>query len=229
MPQEIIVVDKSLNFAGIDPTFAALHANLKPYEFKDASGNSIGGHYSMAMAYSNLAAKGVATGTIFSLRWNDSKFLMVLLRLVMRKIDTIAYTAAAAQDFSASKVTSYSTPASGGTNIGLGGTGQKARGASMNSSLLLSTGTVQLSSGDVLTAGVNTLDAQPFGWALFFNGAVLGLPQEQIMYENRDNGKHPMIFAQQEGFVIQSPIGNAQAAGVSKYAIIMDWLEVPAF
>ena len=42
-------------------------------------------------------------------------------------------------------------------------------------------------------------------------------------------GKHPLVLAANEGLVVQTPIGNGQAAGVSKWAFTMEWAEVAAY
>jgi hypothetical protein len=108
------------------------------------------------------------------------------------------------------------------------------RSGNMKKSGLDGTGGVAwISSGDLLTTGTRTLDTQPFGYACFLNSTI-GTNGQQDLYNVRDFGEHPIVLQTSgEGMcnwiVIQTPIGNAQAAGVSKYAVQLEWAEVAQY
>lgn len=217
--------------AQIDPTHQAIRANLKPLEH--IVNGKQGGHYFMSMLYSNTVAKPAAGSDVFSLRWTDTNMLLVLKRITIQAVITTGYTAAGAQDFSIYKATGFSVSPSAGTQIIPSTASQKARSSNMAASGLGgASGVLWVSSGDLLTTGTRTLDTQPFGYCQLFNGTTVGSGQPmvaQVLYEIRDFGVHPIILSQNEGLVIQTPIGNAQAAGVSKFGITMEWAEVSAY
>lgn len=216
--------------AQVDPTFNALRANLRPTEYMTVDKVKIGGHYYLVCTWSNTAAKPAAASDVLSLRWLSSELLFLLKRFVLWSTTTTVYTASLAQDFALFKAQAFSVSPSAGTQvIPLAGS-QKARTSLMKAPLASGQGVLWVSSGDLLTAGTRTLDTQPMGYASFLNPITTpGTPQSAVLYEEREHGQHPVVLEQDEGLVLQTPIGNAQAAGVSKYAAVLEYATVPAF
>lgn len=214
--------------AQVDLTFLSGRTNLRPLEY--IVNGITGGHYQLVALYSNTAAKPAAASDVLSLRWTDSRLFLVLKRLTIFSICTTGYTAAGAQDFSLYKATGFSVAASGGTQvIPVAATGQAVRSTMKKSGLDGSSGVLWVSSGDTLTAGTRTLDTQASGYVQFANPATVGSAQQSDLFNLRDFGEHPMVLTANEGLVIQTPIGNAQAAGVSKYGFQVEWAEVAAY
>lgn len=213
----------------VDPTHAATRVNLRPLEH--STQGIQGGHYKLVALYSNTAAKPAAASDIMSLRWTDTRMFFVLKRVAMIGITTTLYTAAGTQDMALYRATGFSASPSGGTQVApVAAGGQAMRTNNMKKSGLDgSSGVLFVSSGDTLTAGTRTLDTQPLGYISYPNGAAVGSPWQYDLFEVRDFGEHPLVLGANEGIVIQTPIGNAQAAGVTKYAIIMEWAEVAQY
>lgn len=212
----------------VDPTQDASRVSIRPMEHVIAG--MIGGHYLMAATYSNTAAKPAAGSDVLSLRWTDSRFYFVLLRLSVYSLVTTAYTAAGAQDMALFVARDFSVSPSGGTQVVPLAGGQVVRSGNMKKTGLDgSSGVLFVSSGDLLTTGTRTLDTQPIGYFQYANPAAAGSPASGDLYDSRDFGEHPLILTANEGLVVQTPIGNAQAAGVSKYGFRMEWAEVGAF
>jgi hypothetical protein len=219
----------------VDQSHAAARISVRPTEHIQIGG-SIGGHYVMAFGYSNTAAKPAAASDVVSLRWADSRMLFQLMYLKVWVVCTTTYTATMCQDLALYKVINFSVAASGGTQITpSGGSAQRMRMNNMNPTLigtgvLGAGGLLWVSSGDLLTTGTRVLDTQPCGYVAWQN--PITTPNSPIfleLFETRDVKQHPITLAANEGLVIQTPIGNAQVAGVSKFTFIMGYAELPAF
>ena len=92
------------------------------------------------------------------------------------------------------------------------------------------TGLAWISSGDLLTVGTRTLDTYPVGYGAWLNAiTTINAPSALTLFDSSGPYDHPVVLGLNEGIVLQTPIGNAQAAGVSKFTVIMDWAEVPSF
>jgi len=212
----------------VDPTHDAARLSIRPLEHVIAG--MIGGHYAMVATYSNTAAKPAAGSDVFSMRWTDSRFYFVLLRLTAFNLVTTAYTAAGAQDLSLYVARDFSVSPSAGTQVIPLAGGQVVRSGNMKKTGLDgSSGVLWVSSGDLLTTGTRTLDTQPIGYFQYANPAAAGSPASGELFDSRDFSEHPLVLTANEGLVVQTPIGNAQAAGVSKYGFRMEWAEVGAF
>jgi hypothetical protein len=214
----------------IDPTFYAGRVSLKPLEYQ-AAGGVQGGHYRLATSYSSTAAKPAAGSDIFSLRWADPTKLFVLKRFLLYVATTTTYTASAVQDAALYKATGFTAAASSGTavSIAVGGKLQSSRMA-ISGIATGGTGLAWISSGDLLTVGTRTLDTYPVGYGAWLNAiTTINAPSALTLFDSSGPYDHPVVLGLNEGLVLQTPIGNGQAAGVSKFTVIMDWAEVPSF
>src|SRR5438876_8361409 len=206
--------------AQLDPTHDAIRDSTRPLEHIVAG--VMGGHYAMVATYSSTAAKPAAGSDVFSLRWTDSRFYFVLLRMTVFCIATTAYTAAGSQDLALFVARDFSVSPSGGTQVTPLAGGQVVRSGNMKKTGLDgSSGVLWVSSGDLLTTGTRTLDTQPIGYFQYANPATAGGAAVGDLFDSRDFGEHPLVVTANEGVVVQTPIGNAQAAGVSKYGFRM--------
>jgi hypothetical protein len=216
----------------VDPSHQAGRISLRPVEHQLQGGQAPGGHYTTIFGYSNTAAKPAAGSDVVSFRWADTKMLFLLKRLLVWAVTTTAYTASANQDLALLRANAFSVAASGGTQIvPAAGPAQRARISGMGPTLLGTTsGLLWASSGDLLTVGTRTLDTQGAGYFAYLNAITpINAPSFGVLYDQRNSGEHPWILGVNEGFVIQTPIGNGQAAGVTKYTFVMEHAEVPAY
>src|SRR5437867_1826010 len=99
----------------VDQTHDAARVSARPFEH--VIGGIFGGHYVMAATYSNTAAKPAAGSDVLSLRWTDTRFYFVLLRMSVFTVTTTAYTAAGAQDVALFVARDFSVSPSAGTQI----------------------------------------------------------------------------------------------------------------
>lgn len=216
----------------IDPTFLAQRTSLKPLEF-NPTGGLLGGHHSICVNFSNTAAKPAAASDVFSLRWSDTTWLFVLLKLTLTVSTTTTYTASLIQDAALYKATGFTVAASAGTQVtAVLGSNQRMRMTMSPTKITTSgSGLLWISSGDLLTAGTRVIDSYPLGYMSWLNPiTTVNAPSRYDLFDCSGNGhKHPIVLAANEGLVVQTPIGNAQAAGVSKWAFTMDWAEVTSF
>lgn len=214
----------------VDRTHQASRVSQRPLEH--SFNGQIGAHLALTCSYSNTPAKPAAGSDVLSLRWTDSKILFALYRLSVWVATTTPYTASAAQDLTLSRAVGFSVSPSAGTLIvpDLGGM-QKLRTSTMSGTLLGGTGPVlQVSSGDLLTIGTRVLDRFPLGYMAYLNAITpVNPPSNGVLFDWRNFGNQPLILTVNEGLVIQTPIGNAQAAGVSKYTFCLEYAELPLY
>ncbi len=214
----------------VDPSHLAARVSLRPLEHAPVGG-PVGGHYRMIFGFSNTAAKPAGGSDVVSLRWLDPRFLFVLRSLKVAVVTTTTYTATLLQDLALFKASGFSVAASSGTQIlPIAGAAQRLRLGNMNPTLIgAGGGLLWVSSGDALTVGTRTLDTQGCGYGAFLNPITTPNEPKELTLFDVAPGNHPMVLGTNEGFVIQTPIGNGQVAGVSKFTFTMDWSEVPAF
>lgn len=213
----------------IDPSHFSQRASLRPLDHVQLGVN--GGIYKIAATYSSTAAKPAAASDVLSLRWTDTRMLLVVKRVTALVLATTAYTAAGAQDLALYRASGFTVSPSGGTQvIPSAGQGNAMRATMKASGLDGSSGVLWVSSGDLLTTGTRVLDTQPMGYFQFGNPTgVVGSPQSGDLLNTREFGTSPLILTANEGIVIQTPIGNAQAAGVTKFGFVIECAEVAAY
>ena len=210
----------------VDPTFQAGRFSLRPVDYAPLNG-VLGGHFRAAFSYSNTAAKPAAGSQVFSLRNTDPQKIVMFKRVILWVSCTTAYTAAGAQDMSLSCARNSSSSPSGGTALSIAAGGYLRK--TMAASILGNTLVGQISSGDTLTAGTQTVDTYPLGYAAWVNPAAAGAVVGPFYLLDQQAGDHPAICAMNEGIVLATPLGNAQAAGVSKFTVVVDWAEVISY
>ena len=199
------------------------------------------GHYRIQVATGTLAAALAAgTGTaghIFAFRWGDATRLAVITKLKTRFLPLTLFTAATLTDhtsFDAFIVRSYSASHSGGTSLTPTGNNAKAR-TSMGTSLATD---IRISTTAALTSGTHTFDAFPFAQSLRRGNRVNpAAATEEVIQPQADGmemdfdmggGDHPMVFAQNEGFVLRNRT-VWPAAGTGILTVLVAWAEVTAF
>lgn len=161
------------------------------------------GHYRIDSETGLIAATLAANGTLFSFRWTDSTKLCVLRDIEISCVISGAITAAVHFGLDAFIARSFSASDSGGAALTLTGNNQKKL-TSMGTSLV---GDARIATTATLTPGTRTLDANPFAGVLFGTGTAIGstaLPKTKLYGAD----EYPIIFAQNEGFVIRNPFAG---------------------
>lgn len=184
------------------------------------------GHYKLATTIP-LVVTQAANGTLFSFRWGDASRLCVLQFLRLRCLQTAAATATIMPTFEVVMARSFSASDSVGTALTLTGNSFKKR-TSMGSTLVTDIRKSAVAAG--LTVGTRTLDAEP----------MMQMPTTQLIttpnttvqessIDFTDGVDHPLIFAQNEGFIVRGPSVVFGAAGTANLVVNIEWAEVAAY
>jgi hypothetical protein len=192
-----------------------------------------GGHYRIAACSGTIAAGLVANSEIFQFRYiTATSRICVVQRIQISAGTNLAATAAALTCFRATIARGWTVAGSGGTRFTLTGDQAQLR-TSMAVSEVSDAG---ISTTGALTAGTKTLDTQDFGAVAFGIGtgalttAVdLSLIPQTVLFGESDHGCHPLVLANQEGFVIRTGANAFPATMTWHFAVAVQWAEIPAF
>lgn len=167
-----------------------------------------------------MTAGLAANSPVFSWRWGNSN-IAVLNKIVVSMESVTAFAAGriALQAFFARSFTASDT---GGTALTLTGNNGKKR-TSFGTTLLTD---CRISATATLTAGTRTLDTQPFGEVESDSTAVATLVAGLSLYQRDVIEQYPIVFAQNEGFVIQASVAGT---GTWFFSVAVDWTELAAY
>ena len=189
------------------------------------------GHYRYGGFTGILPAALTANSEIFQFRWTDATRFAVIQKIkISAVVSTTFFAAGVPVQIDLVKATGWSGQGTGGTSVAPAAL-LKDR-TSMGSSLVAS-GDIRIATTAALGAGTKTLEtlsmaaiAAPGPITASLNGQII--PPGTVLYEpDLGDGEHPLVFAQNEGFVIRSVA--VPATGTWTVAIHLDWAEVTAF
>ena len=209
--------------------FRAQRVTARPIDYQTF------GHYQFARVTGVMAAALAANAVLFSFRWGDASRLAVLQRLKVSFQPLALFTAGTVADFGMDAYVARSFTAShtGGAAITTSGNNLKAR-TSMATSLITD---LRMATTAALAGGTLTADADAFANSV---GDVQRVNPAAATEEQRVNdptlvyrpdvasGDHPLVFAQNEGFVVRNR-GVWPAAGTGLYTVECAWAEVSAY
>jgi hypothetical protein len=201
-------------------TFRALRTTIRPTDY-GAFGN-----YRLSTTVALVVTQAV-NGTLFSFRWGDATRLCVIQDIRLQCLQTAAATATIMPSFEIIQARSWTVSDSVGTAVTLTGNSFKKR-TSMGTTLVTDIRKSAVAAG--LTAGTRTLDAD----------AILQMPTQQTITTPNatlyaadldfDSGvAHPLVFAQNEGFIVRGPTVVFGAAGTANLVVDVAWAEVSAY
>jgi hypothetical protein len=216
--------------AQVDPTFGALRASIRPLEFAP-QGGPVGGHYYVTAVTGTLAVSLAAGSPLFSMRWTDTRMVMVLQSLQVAGGQLAAVTAGNPVGLEAIVARNFTTDYTGGSsNVVPAAGSQRARSSVMATSLFAANGGIRVATTAAMSSGVNTLDTAGFGATFIQAGAASSGFGPNDLYRYRDPAQHPVVLAANEGIVVRSNATNAWPAGATwQLYFIAAWAEVPAF
>jgi len=206
----------------VDTKHLALRASLRPLDV-----DSLGG-YRLSMLSGQIAASLAAGSELFQFRWTDASGKRCVLHdlqvgvVVDGNITTavpIVLEAVAARAFSAA--------GTGGSTATITGNNGKMETA-FGTTLL---GEARMATTAALGAGTKTLDTQGFGLAIGGSGTTAGASTPIGMtglYRPIAGVEHPLVLAQNEGFVIRSVLAGP-GTGTWRLAVLAAWGEVAAY
>lgn len=209
-------------------TFRALRITVRPINYGAL------GMYRIGAVSGTMAAALGASSEIVQFRWPDATNLAIVYKVAISAGANVAATAAALVAFRLTIARGWTAIGSGGTRLTLTGNNVKLR-TSMGTSLVNDFG---VSTTAALGAGTKTLDATDVG------GLALGIGTgalttavnlnlvghgDGILFDSDGEGQHPIICAQNEGYVVRSG-GNAWPATLTwHFAVQCVWAEALAF
>ncbi len=201
-------------------TFRAQRVTVKPNEY------GAFGHFQLSTLVPLLASQTV-NGTLFSFRWGDATRLCIPVYIRLECIQTVAATATIMPAFDVVVARGWTVSDSTGTAITLTGNNMKKR---TNMGTTLVTDIRKSSATGGLTAGTRTLDSE----------AILQMPTVQTItttntttYRKETDftnaADHPLVFAQNEGFIIRGPSVGFGVAGTASLFVEVAWLETLSY
>lgn len=190
------------------------------------------GHYRLSMASGTIAAALAANGELFQFRWTDATRLAVIHKIMISAGANAAATAAGLVTLEAAVARSFTAAGTGGATATITGNNQKTR-TSMGTTLL---GEARMATTAALGAGTKTLDSQGIGNVTFGigTGAIttavnLNLLDKIDLLEMDANQAHPLVLAQNEGFVIKNGATAWPATLTWALGVSVVWAELAAF
>ena len=201
-------------------TYRALRTTVRPL---DAGAF---GHYRLSTTVA-LVVTQAANGTLFSFRWGDATRLCIPQFIRLEVQQTAAATATIAPAFEVVIARSFSVSDSAGTALTLTGNSFKKR-TSMGTTLVTDIRKSAVAAG--LTAGTRTLD----GEAILQVGTVQTITNVNTTtyvkaLDFTDGVDHPLVFAQNEGFIVRGPTVVFGAAGTANLMVDMGWAEATSY
>lgn len=191
-----------------------------------------GGAYRLGAVSGTMAVSLAANSEIFQFRYVTAASRLALVYKVSFSAGAlVAATAAALANIRMCVARSWTAAGSGGTRINLTGNNCKLRTSYATSEV----NDAGISTTAALTAGTKTLDTTDISNLAntFLTGAITVATQgmlfpETDLFNAADAGYHPLVLANQEGFILRN--GTVFPAGATwSFAVKVSWLEVPAF
>lgn len=212
----------------VDSTFRAAHAVAKPAEYGAL------GHYRVSVTTGTIAAALAAGAQLFQFKWTDATRFAVVTKIHARFLPLTPFTAATLTDHTSLDAVIARPFAAGGGGTTLTLTGNNAK---LRTSMASSLATINVATTAALTLATG-LDAQPFVQNIRKGNRVnpASATEEVIQptvdwldFSPRiDASEHPLVFAQNEGFVIRNRT-VWPAAGTGIYLFEVSWAEVTAY
>ena len=189
------------------------------------------GSYSVGLITGVIAAALGANSEIFQFRWADATRLCVIRRIRFgASVSTTMFAAGGPMQIGLSRATGWTVAGSGGSRITMSTHGR--RRTNMGASLVAAND-IGIATTGALTAGTKTNDGQsvtqmvaacPITGSL--NGSIV--PPGTALWEAEvGDSDHPLVLAQNEGFIITSIA--VPATGTWQASVNVDWAEVTAY
>jgi hypothetical protein len=189
------------------------------------------GFYRLAASSGVMAAALAANAELFQFRYAGAN-LALIYKVSISAGAQVASTAAVAVSVAMTVARSWTAAGTGGTRLLPSGNSNKLR-TSMGTTAVNDAG---ISTTAGLTAGTKTLDALNVGELSIGigTGAIttshnLKLIERNALLDADGEGQHPLVLANQEGFVIRNGTIAWPAAMTWKFSVEVLWAEVTAF
>lgn len=178
-----------------------------------------------------VAAASATAGHLFAVQWapasKEKIQTCVLQRLRARFVTITGYTAAQEIGIDVVVARAFTVAGSGGTALTLTTNNAKKRTA-FPTSLMAD---MRIGTTGALTAGTQTLDAQPLAQGVGSELAAAATVQKgvaELYLSTEDLDRYPVVLMPQEGLIVRNTIAQG-AAGTGRLVVEMDWLEVQRY
>lgn len=199
-------------------TWRTLRTTLRPPEFGAL------GCYGKSLVSGTMAAGLAAGSNVFSYRWGDATRLALVTQVRIGAGGIVAF-AAGFTSFNLKIGRAFTAAHTGGTAGTLTGNNGKLR-TSMGTTLLSD---VRIASTAALGGGTVTLDTDGITALNGSTVAVAGTPlvdPGSILFNTEGQSEHPIVLAQNEGFVIQATV---PVTGTWTFSVDVKWYEVNSY
>ena len=203
----------------VDPTMLAAHVSMRPSECLGA--------YELGLVSGALT--GAAAGsTVFSFRFSPATSTnLCLIRRIEIGFSTItAFTTAQSLQYSMQVARQWTASDTGGTAALFTQTNTAKLRTAMPTSAFAGGGQIMIANTGANTAGTRTLDTQAMAFASGTSSAVATTMPNTALYQQQ-TGDYPLIFAANEGFIINN-VQAMGAAGVINLYVNVEWFEMAA-
>jgi len=205
--------------------FRALNVQAKPAE------HGALGHYSWGALSGIIPAALTANSEILQFQWTDATRFCVIRKVrVSACVTTTFFAAGVPVQLDLVKATGWSAVGTGGTRPAVAALLKKR--TNMGNSLLAANNIGVITTA-ALGAGTKTLEGTPMQAIVApgpitasLNGQIIA-PGTILFQHEVGDGEHPLVLAQNEGFVIRSVA--VPATGTWQAAFQVDWAEVTAY
>jgi hypothetical protein len=213
----------------VDPSAAAIRTSLKALEY--AYPGIVGGHYRVALPLTGGITTSIgANSPLVAFRWAPTTAgLLAVVKKISAQfgVKTVGSSAAIIVAMDVIRATGFTVQDTAGAAVTFNLT-QKARSTMGNSQAA-----IQYANGTVaLTAGTRTLDSNAFGATLIDEqpaaGVVRSLPVVEL-YKEDSQGVHPLVLANNEGFIIRNIAAWTSTAFVCDVFVVIEWAETLQF
>lgn len=207
------------------PTFRSQRVTPRPVDHGALGAYAYGGLSGI------IPAALAANSEIFQFRWTDATRFAVIRKIrIAASVTTTMFAAGVPVQIDLVKATAWSAAGTGGTRATIAAL--LKRRTSMGSSLVAASD-IAIATTAALGAGTKTLETIALSTILAggpitasLNGTFIA-PGTILWQAEVGDGEHPLVLAQNEGFVIRSVA--VPATGTWMAAINIDWAEVTAY
>jgi hypothetical protein len=210
----------STSLLTVDPTMAAIRVSDHPPE--------ILGAYQIGLS-TGAVATPAAGGTLFSFRWSPATSTQLCM---VRRVEVGMFVAAAVTTSQQVAVVmtaarSWTVNDTTGTAVVFTQTNSNKYRTVMPTTAFASGGDIRVPTTAVNTAGTRTLDTNALATTIGTSGTAVGTTVfgTTPIYQHQ-TGDYPLIFAANEGFVINNVV--ALATGSVTLTINVEWMELAA-
>jgi hypothetical protein len=207
-------------------TFRAIRVTARPVNYGAL------GMYRLGATSGTIAAALAANSELFQFRWPDASNLALVYKVNISAGLNVAATAAGLVSLVMTAARTWTAAGSGGTRLTLTGNNCKLR-TSMGTTLVNDAG---IATTGALTAGTKTLDATNLAAVAFaiLTGAITTVVSGTILpptdlFASGTEGDHPLVLAQNEGFVIRNGATAFPASATWHLGVNVLWAEAAAF